>query len=100
MVAERERCLTKINMKILAANYGSANRSEFHARFSAEVNKAMMSPQEYRAMMRCLNQKQMEVVRFHRKWCKEAIFALKHNHAMPQYKLLSLIHISEPTRPY
>ncbi|KAM9365022.1 ATP-dependent DNA helicase PIF1-like [Pholidichthys leucotaenia] len=46
-----------------------------------------MSPQEYRAVMRSLNTKQLEVVMFHRKWCKDAIFALKHDRPMPQFKV-------------
>ncbi|KAI8500028.1 hypothetical protein Bbelb_223450 [Branchiostoma belcheri] len=58
---------------------------ELHARFSAEMNKVLMSSEEYRAMMRSLNSQQMEVIRFHRKWCKDTIIALKQNQHVPQY---------------
>ncbi|CAI9717044.1 ATP-dependent DNA helicase PIF1-like [Octopus vulgaris] len=38
--------------------------------------------------MRSLNKKQMKVViMFHRKWCKDAIIALKYDRPMPQYKV-------------
>ena len=63
----------------------TSNHSELHARFTTELNKTLMSPPEYRAMMRSLNSKQMDVIRFHRKWCKDAIIALKNNKPMPQY---------------
>ena len=61
------------------------HQSELHARFTSELNRELMSLQEYRDMMRSLNSKQMEVVKFHRKWCKDAIYALKHDQPMPQY---------------
>ena len=87
MVTERELPEEGQENVDLAPNSPTANRSELHARFSAELNKALMSPQEYRAMMRSLNTKQKEVIMFHRKWCKEAIFALKHSKPMAQYKV-------------
>ena len=36
-------------------------------------------------MMRSLNRQQQEAVLFHRKWCKDAIIALKKGNPMPQY---------------
>lgn len=63
------------------------NCSELHARFSAELGQALMTPQEYRAMMQSLNLKQMEVLKFHRKWCKDMIFALKHDQPTPEYRI-------------
>ncbi|XP_066269843.1 uncharacterized protein [Branchiostoma lanceolatum] len=65
----------------------SNHRSELHARFTAELNKVRMSSEEYRTMMRSLNSKQMEVLRFHRKWCKDTIIALKHDKPAPQYTI-------------
>ncbi|CAH1276883.1 PIF1 [Branchiostoma lanceolatum] len=63
------------------------HRSELHARFTAELNRVRMSSEEYRTMMRSLNSKQMEVLRFHRKWCKDTIIALKHDKPAPQYTI-------------
>ncbi|CAH1232472.1 PIF1 [Branchiostoma lanceolatum] len=65
----------------------SNHRSELHARFTAELNKVRMSSEEYRTMMRSLNSQQMEVLRFHRKWCKDTIIALKHDKPAPQYTI-------------
>ena len=61
--------------------------SELHARFSAELGKTLMTPQQYRKMMRSLNNKQMEVVKLHRKWCKDMIFSLKHDLPTPVYRI-------------
>ncbi|XP_078670863.1 uncharacterized protein LOC144910993 [Branchiostoma floridae x Branchiostoma belcheri] len=69
----------------LAPHSTSSPSCELHARFSAEMNKVLMSSEEYRAMMRSLNSQQMEVLRFHRKWCKDTIIALKQNQHVPQY---------------
>ncbi|XP_078619175.1 uncharacterized protein LOC144886422 [Branchiostoma floridae x Branchiostoma japonicum] len=69
----------------LAPQSTSNHSQELHARFTAELNKVRMDSQEYRTMMRSLNSKQMEVLRFHRKWCKDTIIALKHGQPAPQY---------------
>ncbi|KAI8492052.1 hypothetical protein Bbelb_304250 [Branchiostoma belcheri] len=63
----------------------SNNSSELHARFTAELNKECMSSAQYRGMMRSLNHQQMEVIKFHRKWCKDTILALKQHQPIPQY---------------
>ena len=62
-------------------------RSELHQRFSAELNKSIMTRAEYCEMMRQLNKEQREAVFFHRKWCKETIVALKNNEKPPQYNV-------------
>ncbi|XP_078603870.1 uncharacterized protein LOC144877700 [Branchiostoma floridae x Branchiostoma japonicum] len=64
-----------------------SNCSEICARFKAEADKTLLTSEEYRAMMRSLTHKQLEVVMYHRQWCKKAIFALKHKHTMPQYTI-------------
>ena len=40
-------------------------------RFTAETNRELLSPEEYRAAIRGLNSKQRQVVMFHRAWCKK-----------------------------
>lgn len=69
----------------LAPEAASTKRSELHACFTAELDKDLMNRQQCRAMMRSLNEKQMQLVMFHRKWCKDAIFALKHDQPLRQY---------------
>ncbi|XP_078691416.1 uncharacterized protein LOC144921886 isoform X1 [Branchiostoma floridae x Branchiostoma belcheri] len=71
----------------LAANEMSNNHSELHARYTSELNKGLMTPEEYRCMMRSLNKKQFEVVMYHRRWCKDVISALKQKQNIPQYML-------------
>ncbi|KAL8569597.1 hypothetical protein ACOMHN_044735 [Nucella lapillus] len=69
----------------LAPDNAVGKCSELYARFSSELDKQLMSTEDYRAMMRSLNNKQMEVIKLHRKWCKDAIIALKHDQRVPQY---------------
>ena len=71
----------------LVSNYTTANRSELHARYSAQLGKALMTVREYRVMMRSLNNQQLQVVRIHRKWCKDTIIALKRDLPSPVYRI-------------
>ena len=88
MVQEREvPGVDQLHNVDLAPQPADNQRSELHARFTAELDKSLMSPQHYRAMMRSLNSKQMDVVMYHRKWCKDTILALKHDHPLPQYTM-------------
>ena len=54
-------------------------------RFTAESSRELLSPEEYRAAIRGLNSKQRQVVMFHRKWCKNAITALRNNQIVTPY---------------
>lgn len=56
-------------------------------RFSAEINRELLPPDEYRAMMRELNCKQKQVVDFHRRWCKSAIISMKSGHPIKPYRV-------------
>ena len=72
----------------LAGQPGHAGgQSELHARFTSELDKSLMTPREYRAMMRNLNCKQKQMLFVHRKWCKDMIYALKHNLPTPVYRI-------------
>ncbi|CAB4011986.1 Hypothetical predicted protein [Paramuricea clavata] len=67
----------------LVSNSTTANRSEPHERYSAQLGKTLMTVQEYRAMMRSLNKQQLQVLKIHPKWCKDTIIALKHDLPSP-----------------
>ena len=56
-------------------------------RFSAEANKDLLSPEEYRTLMRGLNTKQRKVVAFHRRWCKKAVISVKNGEAVKPYRV-------------
>ena len=65
----------------------SDQTAELHARYTAEASKSLLSPPEYREMMRSLNEKQREVMIHHRQWCKDNVLALKKNLTPPAYTL-------------
>jgi len=51
------------------------------------VDKQLLSPSEYRHMMRNLNEKQKEIVFYHRNWCKQAVIALRQNKQVKPYRI-------------
>ena len=61
--------------------------AELHARYTSEASKALLSPAEYRDMMRSLNQRQQEIMYHHRQWCKQSVIALKTGKPPPVYRL-------------
>ncbi|XP_066265421.1 uncharacterized protein [Branchiostoma lanceolatum] len=61
--------------------------AELHARYTAEAKKSLLTPDEYREMMRTLNSKQRGIVDYHRQWCKDTVIALKGQKALPTYRL-------------
>ena len=38
-------------------------------------------------MMRQLNDKHLEIVKFHRRWCKQAVVAIKHGQPVKPYRV-------------
>ena len=56
-------------------------------RFSAETNRQLLPPDEYRALMRGLNCKQKQVVTFHRRWCKNAVISMKTGQPIKPYRV-------------
>ena len=87
MVQERELPEEDQFQNIDLDPQSSSRHHELHNRFKAELDKTLMNPQEYRAMMRSLNRKQREIIRIHRKWCKDSIIALKNKQTVPQYTI-------------
>ena len=88
MVNERDLPEERASENIdLAGGTSTGQQSELHCRFSVELGKTLMEPRQYRAMIRSLNPKQKDVLKFHRKWCKDAIVALKTNRPLAPYRL-------------
>ena len=56
-------------------------------RFSLEINRALIPPDEYRQLMRGLNTKQRQIVNYHRRWCKDAVIAIKKGEAIKPYRV-------------
>ena len=61
--------------------------SDVGARYQAEADKKLIPPKEYRGLIRSLNTKQRDVVFYHRKWCKDAVVAIKQNKPVVPYRL-------------
>ena len=76
----------------LQGNDPARTHSELHHRFSAHLANPLMDHQQYRSMMRSLNDKQWEFMQFHRKWCKDMIASLKRGEDGKQ----NLIFLSGP----
>ena len=56
-------------------------------RFRAETNRELLSPDQYRTLMRGLNSKQRQIVNFHRRWCKNAVISLKTGRPVKPYRI-------------
>ena len=56
-------------------------------RFSLETNRELISLDEYHEFMRGLNTKQRQIVNFHRRWCKDAVMAMKKGEAIKPYRV-------------
>lgn len=56
-------------------------------RFSSETNRELIPPERYCELMRGLNHKQKLIVNFHRRWCKDAIVALKQGNPINPYRI-------------
>lgn len=63
------------------------NACDLAAWYKAETEKTLIVPAEYRKMMRSLNAKQRQIVCYHRKWCKDAVIAIKQNRPVIPYRL-------------
>ena len=62
-------------------------QSELHARFTSELDKSLMTPRVYHAMMQNQNHNQRQMLDVHHKWCKGMIYALKHHLPTPGYRI-------------
>ena len=56
-------------------------------RFDLETNRELIPPDKYRELMRGLNIKQRQAVNFHRRWCKEAVVAMKKGEPIKPYRV-------------
>ena len=73
------------NIDIVSNHVQNHPQSDVLARFSEEMDKALMSPAEYAQMVRCLNSKQRQFLNFHKNWCDQTISALNNGQPLPQY---------------
>ena len=65
----------------------SSRNESVTSKYTKESNKHMLSNSEYNKYMQLLNNKQKEMVMYHRNWCKETVSALKNNTPVKPYCL-------------
>ena len=56
-------------------------------KYTKEARKELLTTQQYNKYMQHLNEDQKLVIMYHRKWCKEAVVALKENKPIKPYCL-------------
>ena len=61
--------------------------TNLHARFESASNTDVIAADEYRRLLRELNDKQRAMVMFHRDWCKKAVLALKQGKPIEPYRV-------------
>ena len=61
--------------------------SELLARYESIPDRQTLSPAEYRQMVRSLTEKQRQIVSYNRRWCKDAVIALKQNKRVRPYRI-------------
>jgi len=78
--------LTTMEQKGLDANAELCQRQRTDPllqRFTTENTQQLMSPEEYRQRMRQLNNKQRQVVEYHRRWCKNVVLSFQTHQPTP-----------------
>ena len=74
------------NQALFEGPASNENR-EITARFGMEAEKNVLTPSEYREMMRQLNKEQRQIIMYNRAWCKNAIKAWKNNQNIEPYRI-------------
>ena len=88
--AEGSEELRTIEQEDLDANatiFQQQQTTPFIERFNVEASRELIPPDQYRELMRGLNSKQRLVVNYHRKWCKDAVVAMKKGEDVKPYRV-------------
>ena len=89
-LAEGSHVLTNVSQEDLRDNAAlmTTTTTNLHARFESASNTQEIAADEYpRLFLRALNDKQRDIVMFHRNWCKKAVIALKQGKAIEPYRV-------------
>ena len=87
---EGEEPLTEVapeDLRDHANLFDSSTSCNLQARFESAANKEEIPADEYRRLLRGLNEKQRGIVMFHRSWCKKTIIALKNGEPIIPYRV-------------
>ena len=87
--AEGSEILTDVSQEDLRNNaeLSTATTTNLHARFESASNSKEIAADEYRKLLRELNDKQRTIVMFHRNWCKKAVIAFKQGKPIEPYRV-------------
>ena len=89
-LAEGSEPLTEVSNEDLQDNaniLSSGTTANLHVRFDSATNQQVIPADQYREMLRELNDKQRSIVMFHRNWCKKAVIALKQGKPVEPYRV-------------
>ena len=89
-LAEGSEPLTEVSNEDLRDNdniLSSGTTANLHVRFDSATNQQVIPADQYRQMLRELNNKQRSIVMFHRNWCKKAVIALKLGKPVEPYRV-------------
>ena len=81
------RTIEQEDLAVNASLFQQQQTTSLLQRFSLETNRELISLDEYRELMRGLNTKQRQIVNFHRRWCKDAVMAMKKGEAIKPYRV-------------
>ena len=89
-LAEGSKLLTDVSQEDLRDNaelMTTTTTTNLHARFESASNAQEIAADEYRHLLRKLNEKQRAMVMFHRSWYKKAVIALKQSKPIEPYRV-------------
>ena len=89
-LAEGSEPLTEVSNEDLQDNaniLSSGTTANLHVRFDGATNQQVIPADQYREMLRELNDKQRSIVMFHRNWCKKSVIALKQGKPVEPYRV-------------
>ena len=87
---EGEEPLTEVapeDLRDHANMFDSSTSCNLQARFESAANKEEIPANEYRRLLRGLNEKQRGMVMYHRNWCKKTVIALKNGEPIVPYRV-------------
>ena len=84
---EEERHIEQEDLDANANLQQEQGNTSLLQRFTAESSRQLMSSEEYRTALRNLNNKQRQVVMFHRAWCKKALVAMRSAQQVEPYRI-------------
>ena len=79
--------MRRIEQEDLDANAALTQQQQTTPLLQRFVNRELIPPDKYRELVRGLNTKQRQAMNFHRRWCKDAIIAMKKGETIKPYRV-------------